>query len=542
MPVADWSTNPNSNTNVGGVFIGEGMARADVNNAIRTVMSEFKTYLNETLDVRGFGAVGDGVTDDTTAIQAALDAATPGSRVQLGRRHKITAPLNVTKPLHIQGLSGGDSIWVSGGAPTDQDYTVRQVTANANAFNVVPGVGFPYYSGQVAAKGVTFSDMKILGPGSDAAPASGLTGRGINFDISGVGADPDIHFRQISFHNVSIRFFDRGVSLNGIAYLNHFYQCFIQDNNVNVFGSKGGASDNGGQTRFFGCQLLFARQWAFEWLDPGSTLSFFGCTISENNGGIKVHEEVQLAVFGCEIENNKGTLYAPSNPLAAGIYIPVSEVNRNSGAPKNIIGNKFIFNDVSVWIDYAGGGPTSGINFPVFMDGNQFQDPIAVKSNTALDSSAMYLGPTNTGSNNTLIADSQLVGFAGADLRLWPYNAILTRNRGVPVQIYNASPTLSPDPVLASVTVPIGATVVVTAIECYSYDVTTGARGTANLFLVDDTATERISLPLNLSANGAPPVVAQWVNSTGAARTLRVRSNAFGTGNPYTLAAYVRVQ
>ncbi len=65
------------------------------------------------LDVKAYGAVGNGVVDDTAAIQAAIDAAmttgTPVSTVRLGIRpvylpkgdYKITAPLNVVS---VQGF------------------------------------------------------------------------------------------------------------------------------------------------------------------------------------------------------------------------------------------------------------------------------------------------------------------------------------------------------------------------------------------------------------------------------------------------------
>lgn len=42
--VSDWSVTPNSNDNVGGINIAENCAAANLNNAIRTVMAQIKTY------------------------------------------------------------------------------------------------------------------------------------------------------------------------------------------------------------------------------------------------------------------------------------------------------------------------------------------------------------------------------------------------------------------------------------------------------------------------------------------------------------------
>lgn len=60
------------------------------------------------IDIRDFGAVGDGVSDDTAAIQAAIDAAQVGSFIYFPNNiFKITASLSVKKSLTLGGLSMG---------------------------------------------------------------------------------------------------------------------------------------------------------------------------------------------------------------------------------------------------------------------------------------------------------------------------------------------------------------------------------------------------------------------------------------------------
>ena len=69
---------------------------------VRTAQSKMR----DVVSVMDFGAVGDGLTDDTAAINAAIAAAPAGGGViQFGPAHLISSTIEVNKPIRITGLS-----------------------------------------------------------------------------------------------------------------------------------------------------------------------------------------------------------------------------------------------------------------------------------------------------------------------------------------------------------------------------------------------------------------------------------------------------
>lgn len=75
MGVLDYSTSASLNTAISGIDIGENCARANMNNALRQLMADIAVSTVPSLHVRAFGAVGDGATNDTNALAAAIAAA-----------------------------------------------------------------------------------------------------------------------------------------------------------------------------------------------------------------------------------------------------------------------------------------------------------------------------------------------------------------------------------------------------------------------------------------------------------------------------------
>lgn len=62
----------------------------------------------EVVNVKDFGALGDGRTDDTQSLRAAAAALTPGSCLYLpGGTYLVSSPVKITVPCYVQGGGGG---------------------------------------------------------------------------------------------------------------------------------------------------------------------------------------------------------------------------------------------------------------------------------------------------------------------------------------------------------------------------------------------------------------------------------------------------
>lgn len=104
-------------------------------NLVRTALNDIRTVLRESINVKDYGATGDGSTDDTAAIQAALDAAgaTFGSGVfgmivtMPKGIYQISEPLLAPNGVGLRG-SGPASTWIR----ATNDFTGDYMFANLN--------------------------------------------------------------------------------------------------------------------------------------------------------------------------------------------------------------------------------------------------------------------------------------------------------------------------------------------------------------------------------------------------------------------------
>ena len=360
--------------------------------------------LAQTVSIKDFGAVGDGVTDDTAAIQAALDAAPQGGAVYVPNgTYKITDALTISKAITIYGDGPGKWIDSLGGS------IIKQTDNTKNAFTLVASTA-QYAFGQYGLNNVNLRDFAIEGPSSsDYAP------RGIGCDTTVNSGN--YHIRECTFTNLEVRFFDTGIELVGICYLNDFYGGVISQCGTGFALYKGAASDRGGQTRFFGTTIDLITDACIRWNTDTTSgdLSLFGCTFADAAYGLVANEESTLMISGCSFENLTKT-----GSLGAGIYIEIKQAAPSSDATKTIVGNKMLLSDCDIWLNCTNASTSGGgFSWPMLIDGNTMLSTEALRitmlsGSLPMSSSQFVLGASNSGLNGGLLAASQVsANFAG---------------------------------------------------------------------------------------------------------------------------------
>ena len=237
------------------------------------VQTNVEAKLAQTVSVKDFGAVGDGVTDDTAAIQAAIDAASGAVFFpETDAFYKITDTLTISK--NFFSLEGVGQ---------------KSVIQNSGASKVAV---------KVTAQQVSIRNLAILGDGG-AFGVGATTSHGIEFD----GAT------NWSVFNCSIRYHGgHGIYCTGGVWITNVDKCDITQNygdGINSVSPSGAATDqNGNNFSLTNSSISLNTGSGVNW--KASSVNVSGCTIEANKEyGFKVNTTgLTNSAFGVSIQGN----------------------------------------------------------------------------------------------------------------------------------------------------------------------------------------------------------------------------------------------
>ncbi|MBW3571031.1 MAG: glycoside hydrolase family 55 protein [Gemmatimonadetes bacterium] len=196
-------------------------------------------------NVRGYGAVGDGVTDDTTAIRDAIAAVPYGGTLYIPTgKFRVTDTITINKPISIVGSGSASAMWL------DLNSTTKT------------GVVIGLLAGDSAAENQTYANFGIFGPSGSCRYGLGV-----------------YHCHRARFENVHVRpgSSEHAVVVGGCL-LTRFN--FIVQNN-----SLDGYPDNSGTWNGAGILVADLRTFSSTPSTMPTNACVFDCIVEGGEGG-----------------------------------------------------------------------------------------------------------------------------------------------------------------------------------------------------------------------------------------------------------------
>lgn len=337
---------------------------------VDSVTTNVEDKLAQTVSVEDFGAVGDGTTDDTTAIQNAIDALAQYQTLLFNANYKITSGLTITNKNNIR-LTGKGKITLVGGS------------SSAYMFQLVGTLD-----------NIEIDHLTLVGDGND------------GYAQCAIGCNSGQTISNTSFHDLNISEINVGISHN--ANLGGSWTYFKCYNNVlkNMLGTVPGSgygihTANAKQGEVYGNTIDNASRHSI-YLGRGEEANI----VCSDNVILNHRMDVADGSPRCAIACSRINSVIISNNTFLNCYdgqLFIDEDSTDANCTNiSVLGNKFNYRQnvvPDIWIGVQA-LPTSYRTRRVLISGNTFEHDMAVSTGGAAIN--LLNGQDITIENNTL--------------------------------------------------------------------------------------------------------------------------------------------
>lgn len=212
----------------GSAFVG--FMQSGTGAVARTVQAK----LRETVSVKDFGAVGDGVTDDTVAFN---DALATGKQVDVPDGTYLANVVVSTSTFNIVGSGMGRTI-------------IKPYNTSLPAFKNMADPGSANFWLRSSIRNLSIQ-------------SSGNVGNGFTFGDPAVYASGNERIGRVDFTNVEITGFNKGIFKTCGNIGNNYYNCRVQNNNYNFYAQSDDYASGGAATMHTGYDNWYSGAWGY---------------------------------------------------------------------------------------------------------------------------------------------------------------------------------------------------------------------------------------------------------------------------------------
>lgn len=300
----------------------------------RITATNVRAYMTPFINVLDFGAVGDGETDDTDAIQDAIDYLPYGGQVYIpSGTYKITG-LTISHPIRLSGAGYGHGELL--GDITDATHigtTLKFTETSGTAISVDSTIDHTGFGG------VQFDNFKIVG---NRLVGGATDGKGILLKgESGAGINP-VQLTSVTLHN----FLDFGEQISGSAFQVLHVGCHFTKNGNAQINIAGGVPS---ELVYVGCVI------DSESITADGPETADGVQVQANGDSPKLYGcTIQQCVDGVVVEGSGVT----PTPLLHGCHFEANTTAVHLATAGGIKMDRcyFVLNDVDLLVDTTANG------------------------------------------------------------------------------------------------------------------------------------------------------------------------------------------